>query len=74
MDSGLCVTVNSDDPAYFGGHIVENFLALQEAHDLDFRDIYRLCRNAFNASFLNPADKQKYLKELDEFVSDFDQP
>ena len=72
LDAGLCVTVNSDDPSYFGGHIVENFMALHEALDLDYRDIYRLCRNAFSASFLNPADKQKYLDEIDEFVTSFD--
>jgi adenosine deaminase len=72
MDAGLCVTVNSDDPSYFGGYITENFLALQQAHDLDYRQIYGLCRNAFNASFLNASDKQKYLDELDTFVSGVD--
>ncbi len=74
LDSGLCVTVNSDDPAYFGGYIDDNFIALSKAHDLNYRDIYRLCRNAFKASFLNRTEKQMYLKELDEFVSSFDPP
>ncbi len=68
---GLCVTVNSDDPAYFGGYIEENFQALHEALGIDSQDIYTLSRNAFEASFLDPAEKKKYLDELDEFVSGF---
>jgi adenine deaminase len=73
LDLGLCVTVNSDDPAYFGGYIEDNFRALQATHKLSFQDIYTIARNAFKASFLNRAQKQKYLEELDEFVSDFAQ-
>ncbi|MEN8246139.1 MAG: adenosine deaminase [Thermodesulfobacteriota bacterium] len=69
MASGLCVTINSDDPAYFGGYIEENFLSLQQAHGLNMDDISKLVRNAFKASFLNQVDKRKYLNELDEFVS-----
>jgi len=69
LDLGLCVTVNSDDPAYFGGYIEENFRALQETHVLTNRDIYRLSRNAFEASFLNQSEKKRYLDELDTFVS-----
>jgi adenosine deaminase len=69
LDAGLRVTVNSDDPAYFGGYIEENFSAVQQAHKMDFTDIYRLCCNAFNAAFLNPAEKQKFLDELEEFAS-----
>jgi adenosine deaminase len=68
---GLCVTVNSDDPAYFGGYIEENFRVLHETQGLDFQDIYKLARNAFKASFLPLAKKQKHLDELDEFVSGF---
>ena len=68
---GLCVTVNSDDPAYFGGYIEENFRALYEALRIDSQDIYKLARNAFRGSFLDPAEKKKYLDELDAFVSGF---
>ena len=68
---GLCVTVNSDDPAYFDGYIEDNFRALHEHLDIDSRDIYKLSRNAFQASFLAPAEKKKYLVELDEFISGF---
>jgi len=68
---GLCVTVNSDDPAYFGGYIEENFRALYETLGIGSQDIHKLARNAFRASFLNPAEKKQYLNELDEFVSGF---
>ena len=71
LDLGLCVTVNSDDPAYFGGYIEENFRALHQALGLDTKDIYKLARNSFLASFLDLAEKQKYLDELDEYVYDF---
>jgi adenosine deaminase len=73
LELGLRVTVNSDDPAYFGGYIEENFQAMHEALDLDYQNIHQLSRNAFEASFLEPAEKNKYLKELDEFVSGFGQ-
>jgi len=71
LNSGLLVTINSDDPAYFGGYIEENFSALHEASGLNSQDIYKLVRNSFQASFLNPADKKKYLDELNKFISSF---
>ena len=56
MDAGLCITVNSDDPAYFGGHINENFLQLLQAQpQLTARHFYALLRNSLQASFA-PAD------------------
>jgi adenosine deaminase len=73
LDSGLCVTINSDDPAYFGGYIEDNFRAIEAAHRLTLQDIYKISRNAFKASFLTPEEKQKYLDEVDGFVSDFAQ-
>jgi adenosine deaminase len=65
LDHGLCVTVNSDDPAYFGGYLTENFLAVQKGLGLDRGDIYRLLRNSFHAAFLSPVEKQIFLDELD---------
>ena len=73
LNLGLYVTINSDDPAYFGGYIEENYRAVYAAHGLGFQDIHKIARNAFKASFLAQAEKQKYLHELDEFVSDFAQ-
>ena len=66
---GLCVTVNSDDPAYFGGYLEENFLAAQSALTLSRKDIYQLAWNSFAAAFLHPAEKEKFYAELREFWS-----
>jgi len=71
LDMGLCVTVNSDDPAYFGGYITENFLAVQEALNLSHDDIYRMVRNSFEAAFLDNQGKQALVAELDAFVSEY---
>jgi adenine deaminase len=69
MDHGLCATVNSDDPAYFGGYVTENFLAVKRALGLDRDDICRLARNSFQAAFLRPEQKQIFLDELENYVS-----
>jgi adenosine deaminase len=66
LDAGLCATVNSDDPAYFGGYIGENFLQSQQALNLDADDIYALARNSFTASFLSEATKARHMAELDQ--------
>ena len=66
LDAGLCATINSDDPAYFGGYIGENFLRSQQALDLDADQIYTLAKNAFTASFLSDAEKNRYIAELDQ--------
>ena len=73
LDMGLCVTVNSDDPAYFGGYITENFLAVQEALNLNHDDIYRLVKNSFEATFLDKQRKQSLITELDTFISGYNQ-
>lgn len=69
LDAGLCITINSDDPAYFGGYITENLLAAQTALNLSTSDIYQVVRNAVNASFLAPVEKQTLHNELDEFIA-----
>ena len=71
LDKGLCVTVNSDDPAYFGGYVNENYLAVQKALNLDRADIVRLAENSFNASFINAEQKKQYLAEISVFVEAF---
>ncbi|HLA80447.1 MAG TPA: adenosine deaminase [Thermoleophilia bacterium] len=68
LDLGLCVTVNSDDPAYLGGYIAENFLAAQAELNLSRDDIHRLARNSFQASFLSPDEKRGFIGELDQFI------
>ncbi|MGD2136357.1 MAG: adenosine deaminase [Gemmatimonadales bacterium] len=69
LDLGLLATVNSDDPAYFGGYMNENFLAAQQALDLSRADIHRLARNAFEGSFLDAKRKTALIDELDDYVA-----
>ena len=68
MNKEVCVTINSDDPAYFGGYINENYLALQESLHLDLSDIVTLAKNSFDASFLNEEEKDNYKKQIDQFI------
>jgi adenosine deaminase len=69
LDAGVCATVNSDDPAYFGGYVGENFRRVQQALDLSVGDIRTLARNAFVASFLADEDRQRLVAELDRVMS-----
>ena len=69
LDLGLCVTVNSDDPAYFGGYVDENFQAVQEGLHVTRDGIYRLAKNSFQASFLDQGEKQHLLSELDDYFA-----
>lgn len=69
MDRGVCVTVNSDDPAYFGGYIAENYLAVQRALGLSREDLTRLARNSIDASFLSMQAKERWRTRIDEFVA-----
>jgi len=62
LDAGLCVTVNSDDPAYFGGYVGENYRASAAALGLRREDIVRLA-----ASFLAPPEKQAWLDRIDAY-------
>ena len=66
LDHGLCATVNSDDPAYFGGYVNRNFTETFAALPLTARDAYTLARNSFTASFAAPAQKQAWIDRLDE--------
>lgn len=68
LDAGLCVTINSDDPAYFGGYIGENFLQTQQALNLSAGDIHVLAKNAFTASFLSDEGKNRHIAELDQII------
>ena len=65
LDAGLCVTVNSDDPAYFGGYIEDNFLQTQQALTLDVSGLQALAKNAFTASFLPQEDIERHLNAVD---------
>jgi adenosine deaminase len=65
FEAGLRVTINSDDPSYFGGYVSENFHATQTALGFSIDDVYALARNGFTAAFLDPADRAGYLARLD---------
>jgi adenosine deaminase len=69
LKQGLCVTVNSDDPAYFGGYVLENYVAIAEALDLSKAQLAQLARNSFEASFLDAASKQKWLLRIDTLTA-----
>jgi adenosine deaminase len=68
LQLGLCATVNSDDPAYFGGYVQENYVAAARGLGLDAGQIAQLARNAIDASFLDTAAKRRLHAELDACV------
>ncbi|MCU7371156.1 adenosine deaminase [Paucibacter sp. O1-1] len=66
LDAGLCVTINSDDPAYFGGYLNDNLLQTFEAlPQLGVHHAYQLIRNSFEASFIDEALRRRWMGELD---------
>ena len=67
LDKGMLVTVNSDDPAYFGGYLNENYLAVAEALKLTKEQIVQLAKNSFTASFLSEKEKQKMIEKVEQF-------
>lgn len=67
LDLGLRATVNSDDPAYFGGYINQNFVAVAEALNLSRPDLVRLAKNSFEGSFLPREDIDVHLAAIDAY-------
>ena len=61
LEAGLLVTVNSDDPAYFGGYVNQNYQAIADALDLSDDQLIQLARNSFMAAFMSEADKATHL-------------
>ena len=68
LDLGLKATINSDDPAYFGGYLLENYTRTAQALDLRQADMVTLAKNSFSGSFLVDADKAKHLAAVDAYV------
>jgi adenosine deaminase len=68
LDHGLLVTVNSDDPAYFGGYVGDTLAATADALQLSREEIITLAKNSFLGSFLPPEDKARLLAEVDQFA------
>lgn len=69
LRQGLHVTLNSDDPAYFGGYVNDNYRALARAVGLGREDLVRIARNSFEGSFLGEAEKAARLAEIDAYLS-----
>jgi adenosine deaminase len=64
LQKGVHVTVNSDDPSYFGGYMNDNFVAIQQALDLSNDELKQLAINSFEASFISDDEKQKWIAEV----------
>ena len=71
LDAGLVATVNSDDPAYFGGYLNENFIQTFAATGLTVHHAYQLAHNSFEASFITPDQRQGYVERLDAVFAEF---
>ena len=69
LEAGLLVTVNSDDPAYFGGYVNQNYQAIADALDLSNEQLIQLARNSFTAAFMSEADKARHLSEIERVLA-----
>ncbi|MBL4694456.1 adenosine deaminase [Candidatus Gracilibacteria bacterium] len=67
LEKGLLATINSDDPAYFGGYLNENYLAISEALSLSKKEITQLAKNSFTASFLDSETKQLMINKIEQY-------
>ncbi len=69
MEKGLLLTINSDDPAYFGGYVTDNYLAIAEALNLSIAEICQLAQNSFEASFLDEKEKKRMIKQVTDYCA-----
>ena len=69
LERGVLVTINSDDPAYFGGYVADNYVATAEALGLTADQTIQVARNSFVASFLPEAERQHHLDAIDAFAT-----
>ncbi len=71
LRKGLCVTINSDDPAYFGGYMNDNFKAVADAHTLSKEELAQFSLNAIEASFISAEEKQTLTNQVLEYVASY---
>ncbi|KFA98179.1 Adenine deaminase [Vibrio mediterranei] len=71
LRKGVAVTINSDDPAYFGGYMTDNFKAVSEAHDMTHQELAQLTINAIDASFIDESTKREYRSRVADYVARF---
>jgi adenosine deaminase len=69
LERGICVTVNSDDPAYFGGYVVENYVAVQRGLGLSRDQLTALARNSIEAAFLDESIKRRWFAAIEEHAA-----
>jgi adenosine deaminase len=69
LEEGILVTINSDDPAYFGGYIGDNYYEIAKALKFTKEQIVNLALNSFNAAFLSKIHKEKYLQGIEDFIA-----
>ncbi|HEV2261015.1 MAG TPA: adenosine deaminase [Candidatus Rubrimentiphilum sp.] len=69
LHAGLLATCNSDDPAYFGGYVADNFAAVRSALAMSDDELITLARNSFEASFIDDETKRRYVAQVDEMVT-----
>src|SRR5262249_10323744 len=69
LNAGLRATVNSDDPAYFGGYLNDNYNAVAKVLNLTRDDLVTLAKNSFLGSFLSDADKTKHIAAIDAYTA-----
>jgi adenosine deaminase len=69
LDAGICGMINSDDPAYFGGYMNDNFKAVVKGTGMTKENTVTACKHGINGTFLDDAGKAKLMKELDDFVA-----
>ncbi|MBY7900577.1 adenosine deaminase [Vibrio fluvialis] len=71
LRQGLCVTINSDDPAYFGGYMTDNFMAVADAHPMSHQELAQFTLNAIEASFISAEDKARISAKVHEVLARF---
>ncbi|MBY7790367.1 adenosine deaminase [Vibrio fluvialis] len=71
LRQGLCVTINSDDPAYFGGYMTDNFMAVADAHPMSHQELAQFTLNAIEASFISDAEKTRMSAQVHEVLARF---
>ncbi len=71
LRQGLCVTINSDDPAYFGGYMTDNFMAVADAHPMSHQELAQFTLNAIEASFISDAEKAHMNAKVHEVLARF---
>jgi len=71
LRKGVCVTINSDDPAYFGGYMTDNFLAVHDAHEMNKAELAQFTFNAIEASFILASEKDRLRKMTKEYLASY---